>query len=109
MNPDYLWLTGAMQLLTLFVVGPALAVAIAFAALRGKKIDPQRYGTVCVVSGVTAFLLFGFAKWMNVDVRTAQYFVQLTCVLLSGLLFGVCVGCFVPVVFVCGVGTRQHD
>lgn len=35
---------------------------------------------------------------MNVDVRTAQYFLQLTCVLLSGLLFGVCMGCFFPVV-----------
>jgi hypothetical protein len=32
MNPDYLWLTGAMQLLTLFVVGPVIAIAIAYAA-----------------------------------------------------------------------------
>jgi MFS superfamily sulfate permease-like transporter len=48
---------------------------------------------LCVMSGVAAFLLFGFAKWINADVRTAQYFLQLTCVLLSGLLFGVFVGC----------------
>jgi hypothetical protein len=53
----------------------------------------MRYGIVCVASGVTAFLLFGFAKWMNADVRTAQYFWQLACVLLSGLLFGVFMGC----------------
>ncbi len=99
MNPDYLWLTGAMQLLTFFVVGPVLAIAIAYAAWRGKprNFNHRRYGTVCVASSVTACLLFGFAKWMNADVRTSQYFLQLTCVLLSGLLFGVGMGSFFPV------------
>ena len=99
MNPDYLWLTGAMQLLTFFFVGPLLAVAIAYATWRGKpqNFNPRRYGTVCVTSGMTAFLLFGFAKWMNADVRTVQYFLQSTCVLLSGLLFGVCMGSFFSV------------
>jgi hypothetical protein len=95
MNPNYLWLTGAMQLLTFFVVGPVLAIAIAYAAWRGKPQDfnRERYWMVCVASGMAAFLLFGFAKWMNADVRTAQYFLQLACVLLSGLLFGVFMGC----------------
>jgi hypothetical protein len=99
MNPDYVWLTGAMQLLTFFFVGPVLAIAIAYAAWRGapQNFSPWRYMTVCVASGVTACLLFGFAKWMNADVRTAQYFLQLTCVLLSGLLFGVGMGSFLPV------------
>ncbi|MGB9103778.1 MAG: hypothetical protein WCC59_03380, partial [Terriglobales bacterium] len=69
MNPDYLWLTGAMELLTFFVVGPALAIAIAYAAWRGKpqNFNPERYGMVCVASGVTASLLFGSAKWLNAD------------------------------------------
>jgi hypothetical protein len=100
MNPDYLWLTGAMQLLTFFVVGPAIAIAIACAAWRGEShnFNPKQYGTACIASGVTASLLFAFAKWMNVGIRTAQYFLQLTCVLLSGLLFGVCMGCFFPIV-----------
>jgi hypothetical protein len=94
MNPHYLWLTGAMQLLTIFVVAPAIAMAIAFSAWREEpqKLNPERYGIVCVSSGVTASLLLGFAKWMNADVRTAQYFLQLACVLVSGLLFGVCMG-----------------
>lgn len=89
-----------MQLLTLFVVGPAIAIAIAYAAWRGNphNFNPKRYGTACVASGLTASLLFAFAKWMNADVRTAQYFLQLTCVLISGLLFGVSIGCFFPVV-----------
>jgi hypothetical protein len=95
MNPDYLWLTEAVELLIFFVVRPVLAIAIAFAAWRGKpqNVNTERYGMVCVASGVIASLLFGFAKWMNDDVRTAQYFLQFACVLLSGLLFGVFMGC----------------
>ncbi len=95
MNPEYLWLTGAMQLLTIFVVGPVLAIAIAYAAWRGKphNFTARRYGMLCATSGVTAVLLLVFAKWMNADVRTAEYFLQLACVLLFGLLFGVSMGC----------------
>ena len=95
MNPDCLWLTGALQLLTFFVVGPVLAIAIAYTAWRGKpqNFDSGRYGMLCVMSGAIAFLLFAFAKWLNADVRTSQYFLQLTAVLLSGLLFGVFMGC----------------
>jgi hypothetical protein len=95
MNPDYLWLTEAVELLIFFVVRPVLAIAIAFAAWRGKpqNVNTERYGMVCVASGVIASLLFGFAKWMNADVRTAQYFLQFAYVLLSGLLFGVFMGC----------------
>ena len=58
-----------------------------------QNFTPQRYGMLALASGFAAFLLLGFAKWMNADVRTAQYFLQLACVLLSGLLFGVCMGC----------------
>lgn len=99
MNPQYLWLTGAMELLTFFVVGPALAIAIAYAGWKGKlqNFNTKRYAIVCVASGVSAFLLFAFAKWLNADVRTPQYCLQLACVLLSGLLFGVCMGCGFPV------------
>jgi threonine/homoserine/homoserine lactone efflux protein len=81
-----------MQLLTFFVVGPVLAFAIALSAWRGK-LRGFKHGIGCLASGVTAILLFGFAKWMNADVRTVQYLLQLACVLLSGLLFGVSVGC----------------
>lgn len=68
MNPDYLRLTDALQLLTFFVVGPVVAIAIACAAWRGEpqNFNPWRYGRVCVASGVTAFLLFGYAKLKEV-------------------------------------------
>jgi len=95
MNPDYLWLTTAIELLTFFAIGPVLAVVIAYAAWRGKPrtFVFRRYGTLWVASGVAALLLLAFAKWIDADVRTAQYFLQLASVLLSGLLFGVCSGC----------------
>ena len=98
MNPDYLWLTGALELLTLFVVGPFLGFVIAYAAWGGKpqRLDPQRYGddwVLFVAFGLTASLLLGFAKWLNADVRTAQYLLQVVCFLLGGLLLGVAMGC----------------
>ena len=98
MNPDYLWLTGVLELLTLFVVGPALGFVIAYAAWCGKpkQLNPQRYGddgVLFVAFGVIASLLLVFAKWLNADVRTAQYLLQLACVLVGGLLFGVAMGC----------------
>jgi len=79
MNPKYLWLTGTMQLLTLVVVGPVIAIVVAYAAWREKpeNFNPQRYGMVCVTSGVTASLLLALAKWISADVRTPQYFLQL--------------------------------
>lgn len=95
MNPDYLWFAEAIELLTLFVIGPALAIAIAYAAWRGKShnFSPKQYGIVCVACGVGASLLFVLAKLMNADIRTSLYFLQLACVLLAGVLFGVCMGC----------------
>ncbi len=94
MNPNYLVLTGALQLLTFFVIGPAIGIAIASATWQGKsqKFNPEHYGMLCVASGMAALLLFGFAKWMNADFRTAQYLLQVACVLLAGLSFGVCMG-----------------
>ena len=83
-----------MELLTFFFIGPLLAISIAYSAWRGKPHSFGRKGYImaCLASGVTALLLFGLAKWINVDVRTPRYFVQLACVLLSGLLFGICMG-----------------
>jgi hypothetical protein len=89
MNPDYLWVTGAMQLLTFFVAAPILAIAIGYAVWQGKPqtFDRERYGMASVASGIATALLFAYAKHINADVRTAQYFLQLACALLSGLLF----------------------
>ena len=98
MNPEYLWLVDAIQFLTVFVVGPVLGVVIAYAAWAGKprKLNPERYGDIRVLfvaSTVTAVLLFVFAKWLNADVRTPQFFLQVACFVFGGLLFGVGMGC----------------
>jgi uncharacterized membrane protein YoaK (UPF0700 family) len=92
MNPDYLWVADAIQLLTLFVVGPAIAIAIVYRAWRSKSPAANQHRIVCVASGVVAVLMFAFAKWMDADIRTARYFLQLACIVLAGLLFGVCMG-----------------
>jgi len=99
MNPKYLWVTRALQLLTFFVVGPGIAIVIAYAAWREKPqtFHARRYGMVCVACGVTASLLIILAKWINADIRTPQYFVQLACVLFGLLLFFVGIGSFFPV------------
>ncbi|HEV7220618.1 MAG: hypothetical protein ACHP8A_03505 [Terriglobales bacterium] len=95
MNPKYLWLADALQLLVFFVVGPVLAIAIAYSGWRGKsrRFTSERFGIVCVVSGIAAVLMLVCARRINADVRDAQYFLQLGCMLLSGLLFGVYMGC----------------
>src|ERR1700689_4598391 len=95
MNPKYLWVADVLQLLVFFFGGPVLAVAIAYAAWRGKlkTFNSERLGVVCVGSGVAAVLMLVCAKRINADVREAQYFLQLACMLLSGLLLGVFMGC----------------
>src|SRR5258706_6629422 len=94
MNPEYLWLTGALQLLTFFVVGPLLAIAVGYAAWRKpQSFNREQFGMVCVAAGVAAVLMFVCARRINADVRETQYFFQLACVLLGGLLFGVFMGC----------------
>ena len=49
MNPKYLWLTDAMLLLTLYVVGLGIANVIAYAAWRGK---PQNFKCSAIRVGV---------------------------------------------------------
>jgi len=66
-------------------------------ATKATELQPQAVRDVVVASGVIASLLLGVAKWINADVRTAQYFLQLDCVLSGGLLLGVGVGALIPV------------
>ena len=100
MNPDYLWLTVAIEKLAFFVAAPLLSISIAYAAWRGKpqNFNTDRYAIACIASWLTALLLFACAKWINADVRTGEYFLQFACALLSFLLLGVSAGCMFPVV-----------
>jgi hypothetical protein len=85
-----------MQLLTFFVVAPILAIAIGYAAWKG---NPPRFDLLAAAaSGAACVFLFSYAQGMQADVRTAQYFVQLVLVLLSGVIFGVFMGCGASVI-----------
>lgn len=99
MTPHYLRLTEALELLTFFVIQPALTIVIAYRAWREKEHEPnpKRYGMWCVASGGAGLLLFGFAKWIDADIRTPLYFLQLACALLSFLSLGVSSGCLFSV------------
>lgn len=98
MNPRYHWVTESMELLTFSAIEPALAIVIAYRAWRQKEsINQKRCAMRCVASGGTALLLFGLAKWIDADIRKPQYFVQLACVLVSFILWGVCQGQFFSV------------
>jgi hypothetical protein len=93
MNPHYHWVTELLELLTFLVIGPVLGIIIAYRAWRQRaNINRKRCAIRCIASGGTAILLFAFAKWIDADIRTPLYFVQLACVLVCFLLLGVCVG-----------------
>ena len=71
MNPHYLWLTEGAELLTFFLIMPAVTAFIMYRVWRSRQSpNPKRYGTRCVAFGAVALLLFAFAKWVNADVRT---------------------------------------
>lgn len=50
---------------------------------------------------MTASLLFLFAKWINADLRTPQYFLQFASILLGSMLLGVGMGSVFPGTFTC--------
>ena len=94
MNPHYyLWLTESLELLAFFVLQPVIGIVIAYKAWRGEPQNLSRYGVPCLASGATAVVLLVLAKWLNADVRTVIYVLQVACIVLGFSLFGVCMGC----------------
>lgn len=94
MNPHYLWLTEGLQILAFFLFGPVLAIVIAYRSWRKKDQALKQHGMRCVAFTALFILLFVFAKRIDADVRTPLYFLQLGCVLLSFLSFGLAQGYF---------------
>ena len=93
MNPRYLWLPEGLELLAFFVIQPVIAIAIAYRAWRGGPENAKRYRVRCLASGVTALLLVVFAKFLHADVESFTYFLQVACLILGFMAFGICVGC----------------
>lgn len=94
MNPKYLWVTETIEILTFSVITPVVATVTAYRAWRRREhnLNPRRDGMRGVWFAVAGIGLFGFAKWLDADVRTPQYFLQLASMLLSFLLLGVSMG-----------------
>jgi hypothetical protein len=93
MNPHYHWLTEGVELISFFLVAPALTIVVAYKGWR-ERANPKRNGMRCVASGGIAVVLFCVAKWMDTYTRTPQYLFQWAFVVLSFLLPGVCSGWF---------------
>jgi hypothetical protein len=92
MNPRYLGITEGLEFVTLFGIAPALALVVAYKEWRDKNSNLKKSGLRCLVSGGVAFLYFGLEVGWGVDVRSPQFFVRLTCSLLSFLLLGAFMG-----------------
>jgi hypothetical protein len=99
MNPHYLWLIEVLELLTFYVLGPALAIVIVYRSWREPEHapTPKRHGIRCVAFTMAFLLLLALAKWIDADPRTPQYLLQLTCVLVSFLSLGFAEGYFFSV------------
>jgi uncharacterized membrane protein len=91
-------------LLVFFVIVPAIAIAIGYAAWVGKpeKWDRSMYWTAFVASIVVSGFLMVYAQRMHADVRTWRYPLQLALFGLGALFFGVAGGCMV------GIFTYRH-
>jgi len=89
------WIIDGLLLIIFFVGVPSIAVAIAYAAWKGKPKSFDRESHVlgfvaCILA--SGFLLV-YAQRMHADVRTWQYLMQIACGGLGLLLFGIAMGC----------------
>jgi hypothetical protein len=86
-------------LLIFFVIVPAIAIAIGYAAWVGKpeKWDRSMYWTAFVASIVVSGFLMVYAQRMHADIRTWRYPLQLALFGLGALFFGVAGGCMVAI------------
>lgn len=91
-------------LFTFFAVAPSIAAAIGYAAWRGKpkSFDREMYWTVSVVTGAVAGFVIVYAIRMQA-VNGWQHLVQLACLGLGALIFGVAMG------FGVGIFTRRRN
>jgi hypothetical protein len=92
-----LWILDLLLLFILFVMAPVIAVLIARAAWKGKpnNFNRQKYLIACVGSAIIACVLMVNAHWLQADITTGKFLVELICFILGAVIFGVAGGCLV--------------
>ncbi len=94
-----MWAGEALFLLNFFIVAPSIAVAIGYAAWRGKpeSFDRWMFWAAFFGADVVVGFLMVFAQRMQADVRTWQYPVQVACFSIGALFFGIAGGCMIGI------------
>jgi hypothetical protein len=92
-----LWILDLMLLFILFVLAPVIAAVIARAAWKGKpdNFTREKYFLMVVVSAIAACVLMINAHWLQADITTPKFLIELICFILGAVLFGVAGGCLV--------------
>jgi hypothetical protein len=105
-----MYLGAVLFLFTFFVLGPAIASGIAYAAWKGKpkNFDREMYWTAFAAAILASGFLMVFAQRMQADVRTWKYVAQIACFGIGAVLFGVAGGCLLGV-FIYRRGVRSSD
>jgi hypothetical protein len=93
MSPHYLWLTESLELLALLVGAPVLGLVLAYRGWKNRStLNAAVVRRRCIAYAGIAVLLFALAKWLNADVRSPLFLLQVASFVLSILLFGLCTG-----------------
>ena len=94
-----LWIVDGLLLFSLFVVAPAIAAAIGYAARNGKpkRFDREMFWMAFVITLAASGFLMVYAVRMQADVRTWKYILQVICFEAGALLFGVAGGFLVGI------------
>lgn len=94
-----MWVEPVILLFAFFVLVPAIAAIIGYAAWIGKpkNWDRSMYWIAFVASTVASGFLMVYAQRMRADVKTGHYTVEMLLFGLGVLLFGVAGGCMVGI------------
>ena len=95
-----LWILDLMLLFILFVLAPLVAAVIARAAWKGKpdNFNREKYIVALVASTIIACVLMVNAHWLQADITSGKFLVELICFILGAAMFGVAGGCLVGAV-----------
>lgn len=99
------WVELGFILFTFFVLAPSIATAIGYAAWKGwpKSFDREMYWTAFVALSAVAGLVIVYASRIKAVGGIWLHLVQLACLGLGALVFGVALG------FGVGIFTRRRD